>query len=537
MAGKQLMYGVEARRKMQEGARKLAAAVKSTLGPTGHNVLFDKGFGGPTLTKDGVTVAKEITLKDPFENMGAQLIREVASKTGDVAGDGTTTATLLAEAIFTGGLRHAATGADTMAIKRGVEMAVAAAVEELKRVAKPCKKREDIASVASISANNDRFIGDTIAVAMEKVGVDGVLQVEEGKTAETTTDMVEGMRFDKGYQSPYFITDPSAMICRLEDPYILICEKKIANLREFLPILEKVATAGKPLVVISEEVESECLAALVVNRLRGTLQVAAVKAPGFGDRRKAMLEDIAILTGGKALTEDLGAKLENVALEDLGRARIVEIDKDNTTIIEGAGKEGAIKARIEQIKSAIEATKSDYDREKLQERQAKLSGGVAIIRVGAATEAEMKERKARVEDAMHSARAAAEEGIVTGGGVALLRCRPAVEAAGKKAKGDEKVGVGLVLSALRAPIAALAENSGLDGSVVAAEVEEREGDMGFNALTGEYGDLMKAGVIDPLKVTRSALSNAASIATLLLTAETIVTEAKEGKKADAEAVL
>ena len=537
MAGKQIMYGVEARRKMQEGARKLADAVKSTLGPAGHNVLYDKGFGGPSLTKDGVTVAKEITLKDPFENMGAQLIREVASKTGDVAGDGTTTATLLAEDIFNGGLKHAATGADAMAIKRGVELAVAAAIEELKKMSKPCKKREDIASVASISANNDTAIGEIIADAMSKVGTDGVLQVEEGKSMETTMDLVEGMRFDKGYQSPYFVTDPATMICRFDNPYIFICEKKISNLREFLPILEKVAVAGKPLVIISEEVESECLAALVVNRLRGNLQVVAVKAPGFGDRRKAMLEDIAILTGGRAITEDLGIKLENVELDSLGVAKTVEIDKDNTTIIEGGGDNKAIQARIEQIKNAIEDTKSDYDREKLQERLAKLSGGVAVIHVGAATEAEMKEKKARVEDAMHAARAAAEEGVVVGGGVALLRCRSAVEAVIKKAKGDEKLGVNLVLTALRAPISALAENSGLDGSVIAAEVEETEGFMGFNALTGKIEDLMKAGVIDPLKVTRSALSNAASIATLLLTAETIITEAKDGKKAAVDAII
>jgi len=530
MAGKQLMFSDDARQRILAGVQKLTKAVKSTLGPTGHNVVYEKSFGSPGVTKDGVTVAKEIQLEDKFENMGAQMIKEVASKTSDVSGDGTTTASLLAEAIFSAGLKSVTAGADPMAIKRGVELGIGAVVQNLEKLSKPCKKFDEIASVATISANNDAAIGKIIAEAMDKVGTDGVVQVEEGKTMETTMDLVEGMQFDKGYQSPYFINKTDNMTCMLDDPYILIYEKKISNLRDFLPVLEKVATSGKPLVVISEEVESECLAALVVNRLRGTLNVCAIKAPGFGDRRKAMLQDIAILTGGTAITEDLGIKLENVTLDQLGRAKTVTVDKDNTTIVEGVGKPSEIKARIEQIKSRIEATTSDYDREKLQERLAKLSGGVAVINVGAATEAEMKEKKARVEDALHAARAAAEEGIVPGGGVALLRCREAVEAVRGKAKGDEKIGVDIVLKALRAPIMAIAANSELDGSVVAAEVEALKGaGMGFNALTGEYQDLLKAGVVDPTKVTRSALQNAGSIGTLLLTVETMVTELPKEK--------
>ncbi len=529
MAAKQLMFGDDARQKILAGVRKLTRAVKSTLGPTGHNVVYEKGFGGPGITKDGVTVAKEIKLEDPFENMGAQMIKEVASKTSDISGDGTTTASVLAEAIYGAGLKSVTSGADPMALKRGVEQGVAAAVAHLDTLAKPCKKFDDIANVASISANNDREIGTIIAQAMDKVGADGVVQVEEAKTTETTMDLVEGMQFDKGYQSPYFVTNAARMEVEFEDALILICEKKISNLREFIPVLEKAATSGKPLLIISEEVESECLAALVVNRLRGTLQVCAVKAPGFGDRRKAMLEDIAILTGGQAITEDLGLKLENVELEQLGRARKITVDKDNTTIVEGAGKKADIQARIEQIKARIDATTSDYDREKLQERLAKLSGGVAVIHVGAATEEAMKEKKARVEDAMHAARAAAEEGVVPGGGVALLRCRAAVEAVRAKAKGDEKTGVDIVLAALRAPIMQIAANSGLDGSVVAAEVEELKDAMGFNAFTGEYVDMLKAGVLDPKKVTRTALQNAGSIATLLLTTETMVTEIPSGK--------
>ncbi len=535
MPAKQLMYGQDARQKILTGVNKLVKAVKSTLGPTGHNVIFEKGFGSPSVTKDGVTVAKEIKLEDPFENMGAQLIREVANKTGDVSGDGTTTASILAEAVFTAGLKAIASGADATAIKRGVDMAVDAVVENLAKMSKPCKKVEDIANVAAISANNDKTIGDIIAKAMDKVGADGVVQVEEGKTTDTTVDLVEGMRFDKGYQSPYFVTNTANMTCEMKDPYILIYEKKISNLREFLPILEQAASTGKPLLIISEEVETECLAALVINRLRGTLNVCAVKAPGFGDRRKAMLEDIAILTGGQAITEDLGIKLENVKLDQLGRCKSVSVDKDNTTIVEGAGSKQDIKARVDHLKNRIETTTSDYDREKLQERLAKLSGGVAVVSVGAATEAEMKEKKARVEDAMHASRAAAEEGVVPGGGVALLRSSAAVEAVRGKAKGDEKIGVDIILKAIRAPIATLAENSGLDGSVVAAEVEENKSDTyGFNALTGEYGDMLKAGVIDPAKVTRLALQNASSIATLLLTIETMVTEIKDGKKQNVE---
>ena len=536
MAGKQLMFSNEARQKVLAGVTKLAKAVKSTMGPTGHNVVFQKGFGGPGITKDGVTVAKEIKLEDPFENMGAQMIKEVASKTSDTAGDGTTTATVLAEAIFGAGLKMVTAGADPMAIRRGIDLAVEAAVKHIQSISKPCKKKEDIASVATISANSDAEIGNIIAEAMDKVGSDGVIQVEEAKSVETHMDLVEGMQFDKGYQSPYFVSDPATMSCIMQDAYILIHEKKISNLRDFLPVLEKVATSGKPLVIISEEVENEVLAALVVNKLRGTLNVCAVKAPGFGDRRKAMLEDIAILTGGTAITEELGIKLESIELEQLGQAKSVTIEKENTTIIEGKGKRADIQARVTQLKKRIETTTSDYDREKMQERLAKLSGGVAIINVGAATEEAMKEKKARVEDALHAARAAAQEGIVPGGGTALLKSAKAIEAVRAKAKGDEKLGVDIILQAVRAPIMAIVGNSGLDGSVVAAEVEEMKGvNDGFNALTGEYVDLVKAGVVDPAKVTRSALQNAASIASLLLTVETMVTDCPEGE--DAKAVI
>ncbi|MDR0867162.1 MAG: chaperonin GroEL [Planctomycetota bacterium] len=536
MSAKQMMFNHDARQKILAGVNKLARAVKSTMGPTGHNVVYQKGFGGPGVTKDGVTVAKEITLDDKFENMGAQMLREVASKTSDIAGDGTTTATVLAEAIYSAGLKVVAAGADPMAVRRGVDAAVSAAVEHIAKISKKCNRKEDIASVATISANNDAVIGKIIADAMEKVGADGVIQVEEGKTAETQVDLVDGMQFDKGYQSPYFVTNPAKMTCEIANAYILVYEKKIGNLREFLPLLEKVAIARKPLLIISEEVENEVLAALVLNKLGGQLNVCAVKAPGFGDRRKAMLEDIAILTGGKAITEELGIKLESVELTDLGVAEKIIVEKENTTIVQDAAKKGEVQKRIAQIKARIETTTSTYDKEKLQERLAKLSGGVAIIRVGAQTEEEMKEKKARVEDALHASRAAAEEGIVAGGGTALLKAKKVIEAVRSKVAGDEKLGVDIVLKATRSPIVTIAENSGLDGSVVAAEVEENGDDnFGFNALTGEYGDLIKQGVIDPAKVTRSALQNAASVATLLLTVETMVTDYPEGK--DKEPVL
>ena len=537
---KQLMFSDDARKKVLDGVEKLARAVRSTLGPTGHVVMFDKSFGGPNCTKDGVTVAKEITLEDPFENMGAQMIKEVASKTSDIAGDGTTTATILAEAIYRRGLKAVTSGADPMAIKRGIEMAVECAVEKIAKLSTPCRKRSEIAAVAAISANNDKIIGDTIADAMDKVGTDGVIQVEEAKGMETTMELVEGMQFDKGYLSPYFINKPETMTCNLEDAYILIHEKKLSNIRELIPLLEKVATAAKPLLIIAEDIEGEALAALVINKLRGTLNCVAVKAPGFGDRRKAMLEDIAIMTGGCAITEELGLKLESIELEQLGVAKVITVDKDNTTIVEGKGKKADIAARVEQIKGRIEATTSDYDREKLQERLAKLSGGVAIINVGAATEAEMKEKKDRIEDALHASRAAAQEGVVVGGGVALLRCVESLEGARKKAKGDEKIGVDIIAEALVAPLHAIAENSGMSGSVVGAEVSERPQNEGYNAFSGQYEDLVKAGVIDPAKVTRSALQNAASIAGLLLTVETMVTElpsADKKKKPIANAVV
>ncbi len=536
MAGKQLMFSNDARQKILSGVSKLAKAVKSTMGPTGHNVVYQKGFGGPGITKDGVTVAKEIELEDPFENMGAQMIKEVASKTSDIAGDGTTTATVLAEAIYSAGLKLVTGGADPMAIRRGVDMAVTAAVAHIEKISIPCKKKSDIASVATISANNDDEIGSIIAEAMEKVGTEGVIQVEEAKSMETTMDLVEGMQFDKGYQSPYFITDTTKMSCVMEDAYILIHEKKISNLRDFIPVLEKVAAAGRPLLIISEEVENEVLAALVVNKIRGTINVCAVKAPGFGDRRKAMLEDIAILTGGKAITEDLGLKLDAVELEDLSSAKNIIVEKENTTIVNGAGKKADLNTRISTIKNRIETTSSDYDREKLQERLAKLTGGVAILNIGAATEEAMKEKKARVEDALHAARAASQEGIVAGGGTALLKAASVIEAVRSKARGDEKLGVDIILDAVKAPIKTIAENSGIDGSVIAQEVIEMDGaNDGYNARTGEFTDLLKDGVVDPTKVTRSALQNAASIATLLLTVEAMVTDCPTGE--DAEAVI
>ncbi len=536
MAGKQLMFSNDARQKILSGVSKLAKAVKSTMGPTGHNVVYQKGFGGPGITKDGVTVAKEIELEDPFENMGAQMIKEVASKTSDIAGDGTTTATVLAEAIYSAGLKLVTGGADPMAIRRGVDMAVVAVVAHIEKISIPCKKKSDIASVATISANNDAEIGSIIAEAMEKVGTEGVIQVEEAKSMETTMDLVEGMQFDKGYQSPYFITDTTKMSCVMEDAYILIHEKKISNLRDFIPVLEKVAAAGRPLLIISEEVENEVLAALVVNKIRGTINVCAVKAPGFGDRRKAMLEDIAILTGGKAITEDLGLKLDAVELEDLGSAKNIIVEKENTTIVNGAGKKADLNTRISTIKKRIETTSSDYDREKLQERLAKLTGGVAILNIGAATEEAMKEKKARVEDALHAARAASQEGIVAGGGTALLKAASVIEAVRSKARGDEKLGVDIILDAVKAPIKTIAENSGIDGSVIAQEVIEMDGaNDGYNARTGEFTDLLKDGVVDPTKVTRSALQNAASIATLLLTVEAMVTDYPTGE--DAEAVI
>jgi chaperonin GroEL len=524
---KQLMFDEEARRKVLEGIRKLARAVKVTLGPAGHNVVLEKSFGGPTVTKDGVTVAKEIELKDPFENMGAQMVRQAASKTSDNVGDGTTTATLLTEAIYGHGLKSVVSGADPMAIKRGIDAAVEAASKTLQEISKPCKTRNEIGQVATISANNDAGIGKLIAQAMDKVGHEGVITVEEAQSIEDMLDFVEGMQFDKGYVSPYFVTSAESMEAVLEDAYILFFEKKISNVRELLPILEKVAQAGKPLVIVAEDVESEALAALVVNRLRGVLKVAAAKAPGFGDRRKAMMQDMAILTGGKFISEDLGIKLEGVTLSDLGQAKTVRMDKDSTTIVNGAGKKKDIEARVTQIKNQIESTTSDYDREKLQERLAKLSGGVAVLKVGGATEAEVKERKARFEDALHAARAAAEEGIVPGGGTALLRCWDAVEQAIKKARGDEKIGARIVLKSLGEPLAQLAVNYGLDGGVVVEDVKNAEGTTGFDCLTGQMKDLVKAGILDPTKVTRTALQTAASVAGTLLTVETMVTELSE----------
>ncbi|HUT11166.1 MAG TPA: chaperonin GroEL [Thermoguttaceae bacterium] len=527
---KQLMFEDHARTKMLRGVDKLADVVAVTMGPTGRNVIIDKSFGGPTVTKDGVTVSKEIELEDRFENMGAKLVNQVASKTSDVAGDGTTTATVLARAIFREGLRNVAAGSNPAALRRGITKAVEAAVDHLGSMAKAVTKKEEIAHVGAISANNDQFIGDLLAEAMAAVGNDGVITVEEGKTAETTYEVVEGMQFDKGYLSPYFINRAPEMDCLIEDALILIHEKKISNLRDLIPLLEKVSAAGKPLLIIAEDVDGEALTALVVNKLRGVLNVSAVKAPGFGDRRKAMLGDIAILTGGTMISEDLGMKLENLTLEQLGRAKKITIDKDSTTIVEGGGKTADIKNRIEQLKRQIEETDSDYDREKYQERLAKLAGGVAVVSVGANTEAEMKQKKARVEDALHATRAAAEEGILPGGGVALLRCIEAVDKARSGARGDEKIGVDIVKRALTAPIRQIADNCGVDGSVVADEVRGKPTNTGYDANRGEYVDMYKAGIIDPLKVVRTALENAASIAALMLTTETLVTDLEKGDK-------
>ncbi len=524
---KQIIYGEQSRQAILRGVNQLADAVKVTLGPKGRNVVLDKKFGSPTITKDGVTVAKEIELKDPLENMGAQMVREVASKTSDTAGDGTTTATVLAQAIYREGARNVVAGANPMELKRGIEKAVEAMTGEIRKMAKPVKGNM-IAQVGTISANSDETIGKIIAEAMEKVGKDGVITVEEAKTLETTLDVVEGMQFDRGYLSPYFVTDPERMEVVLENPLILIHEKKVSSMKDLLPVLEQVARAGRPLLIIAEDVEGEALATLVVNKLRGTLQAAAVKAPGFGDRRKAMLEDIAILTGGNAITEDLGIKLENIKIEDLGKAKKVTIDKDNTTIIEGSGTAAKIEGRVKQIRVQVEETTSDYDREKLQERLAKLVGGVAVIKVGAATETEMKEKKARVEDAMHATKAAVEEGIVPGGGVALLRASKALDSL--KLEGDQAVGVAIIKRAIEEPCRWIATNAGHEGSIVVAKVKEGKGDEGFNAATDVYEDLVKAGVIDPAKVVRNALQNASSIASLLLTTEAIVAEIPEDKK-------
>jgi len=532
MAAKQIVHGEESRQQILKGVNTLADAVKITLGPKGRNVVLDKKFGSPLITKDGVTVAKEIELKDPLENMGAQMVKEVASKTSDVAGDGTTTATVLAQAIFREGVKVVAAGANPMAVKRGIERAVEAAVAKIKDLAKEVKKGPMIAQVATVSANNDSTIGNIIAEAMDKVGKDGVITVEEAKSIETALDVVEGMQFDRGYLSPYFVTDPDRMECVFENALILIHEKKISNMKDLLPVLEQVAKMGRPLLIIAEEVEGEALATLVVNKLRGTLQAAAVKAPGFGDRRKAMLEDIAILTGGRAITEDLGIKLENLQLEDLGKAKKIVLDKDNTTIVEGAGKASAIDGRVKQLRTQIEETTSDYDREKLQERLAKLVGGVAVIKVGAATETEMKEKKARVEDAMHATRAAVEEGIVPGGGVALIRAIPALEKL--KLEGDEQIGVNIVKRSLEEPLRAIASNAGFEGAIVIGKVREsKDPNFGFNAATEEYTDMIAAGILDPAKVTRSALQHAASISALMLTTDALVAEIPEENPAPA----
>jgi len=529
MAAKQLQFDESARHTLLRGVEKLAKAVKATLGPSGRNVILDKKFGSPTITKDGVTVAKEIELEDPYENMGAQLVREVASKTSDVAGDGTTTATILAESIYREGLRNVTAGANPTSLQRGIMKAVDAIVEELKKLSKKVSDRTEIAQVATVSANWDKTIGEIIADAMDKVGKDGTITVEEAKSIETTLEVVEGMQFDKGYLSPYFVTNAEAMEAVLENAYILIYEKKISSLKDLLPLLEKVAKAGRPLLIIAEDVEGEALATLVVNKLRGTLQVCAVKAPGFGDRRKAMLEDIAVLTGGRLISEDLGIKLENIKIEDLGKAKRVTIDKENTTIVEGSGKNADIQGRVAQIRRQIEETTSDYDKEKLQERLAKLAGGVAVINVGAATETEMKEKKARVEDALHATRAAVEEGIIPGGGVAFLRSQKSLENV-KNLEGDEKIGVAIVRRAVEEPTRQLADNAGAEGALVVEEVKKRKGNEGYDVSAGEYTDLVKAGIVDPTKVTRSALQNAASIAGLLLTTEALVTEIPEKEK-------
>ncbi|OGX26754.1 MAG: chaperonin GroL [Omnitrophica WOR_2 bacterium RIFCSPHIGHO2_02_FULL_45_21] len=525
---KQLLFSEDARRQILSGVEQLARAVKVTLGPKGRNVVIDKKFGSPTITKDGVTVAKEIELEDPYQNMGAQMVKEVAEKTSDNAGDGTTTATVLAEAIYREGLKNVTAGANPMALKRGIEKAVEKICEELKRLSTPIKDKKEVAQVASIAANCDTAIGDLIAEAMDKVGKDGVITVEEAKSMATTLEVVEGMQFDQGYLSPYLVTDAERMEVILEDPYLLIHEKKISSLKDLLPLLEKIARTGKPLLIIAEEVEGEALATLVVNKIRGTLQCAAVKAPGYGDRRKSMLEDIAVLTGGKAITEDLGIKLENVDIDDLGRAKRVKIDKENTTIVEGAGKTQAINGRISQIKKQIEDTDSDYDKEKLQERLAKLAGGVAVINVGAATETEMKEKKARVEDALHATRAAVEEGIIPGGGVGFLRCISALDKL--KSEGDERIGVDIVKRSLEEPIRQLTQNAGLEGSVIVQRVKQEKTNIGYDVATNEYRDMVEAGIIDPTKVTRTALQNAASIAALLLTTEALITDRPEKEK-------
>jgi len=528
MAAKDIQYSDEARRSILKGVETLSNAVKVTLGPSGRNVILERKFGSPTITKDGVSVAKEIELKEPFENLGAQLVKEVASKTSDVAGDGTTTATILAEAIFKEGLKQITAGANPMEVKRGVDKAVETVVEYLKKESRDVSDRKEIQQVAAISANNDMEIGEKIAEAMDKVGKDGVITVEEAKGIETYVEVVEGMQFDRGYISPYFVTNPDKMECVLEEPFILIHDKKISSVRDLLPVLEKVAQQGKPILVIAEDVEGEALATLVVNKIRGVLQGCAVKAPGYGERRKAMLEDIAILTGGHVISEEAGMKLESAQLSDFGKAKRVVVNRDNTTIIEGAGKKEDIEARIKQIKAQIEETKSDYDREKLQERLAKLSGGVAVIYVGAPTETAMKEKKARIEDALHATKAAVEEGIVAGGGVALLRSLEALD--GLKLNGDQKIGMDIVRKSLSEPLRQIAQNAGYEGTLVVEEVKKLDKDMGFNALTGEYVNMFEAGIIDPTKVTRIALQNAASIASLLLTTEALVTEIKEKKE-------
>ncbi|NJL19170.1 MAG: chaperonin GroEL [Bdellovibrionaceae bacterium] len=528
MAAKQLKFDESARQALLRGVEKLSKAVKATMGPSGRNVVLDKKFGSPTITKDGVTVAKEIELEDAYENIGAQLVREVASKTSDVAGDGTTTATVLAESIYRSGLKYVTAGANPTDLKRGIDKAVEAIVKELERISKKVKDKNEIQQVATVSANWDTSVGEIIADALDQVGKDGTVTVEEAKSIETSLEVVEGMQFDKGFLSPYFVTSAEAQEAVLENPYILIHEKKISNMKDLLPLLEQVAKSGKPLLIIAEEVEGEALATLVVNKLRGTLSSCAVKAPGFGDRRKAMLEDIAILTGGKLLSEDLGIKLENVQLSDLGTAKRLVVDKENTTIIEGAGKNADIKGRVEQIRRQIEETSSDYDREKLQERLAKLAGGVAVINVGAATETEMKEKKARVEDALHATRAAVEEGIVAGGGTALIRAQKVLDKL--ELEGDQKIGVDIVRRAIEEPLRTLADNAGVEGSIIVEEVKSRKGNEGYNVANGKYEDLVAAGVVDPTKVTRFALQNASSIAGLLLTTEAIVTELPEKEK-------
>jgi chaperonin GroEL len=524
------MFDDQARARMLRGVEKLADAVAVTMGPTGRNVIIDKSFGGPSVTKDGVTVAKEVELEDRFENMGAKLVVEVAQKTSDLAGDGTTTATVLARAIFKEGLRNIVAGSNPTAIRRGIEKAVDAAVEKLREIGKPVSDHKQVAHVGAISANNDMQIGELIADALERVGKDGVITVEEGKTADTTVEYVDGMQFDKGFCSPYFINDPATMTCTFDNALVLLYEKKISNIRELVPVLEKVSQSGRPLLIIAEDVDAEALTLLVVNKLRGTLNVCAVKAPGFGDRRKALMGDIAVLTGGSFISQDLGIQLENISLEQLGRAKKVTIDKGNTAIVEGAGARATIDQRVGQIKAQIEQTDSEYDREKLQERLAKLSGGVAVISVGAETEADMKQKKARVEDALHATRAAMEEGIVPGGGVALIRCTEAVQASVSKCKGDEKIGAEIVLRSLSAPLRQIADNAGIDGSVIADEVSQKSGNIGYDANKGEYVDLLKVGIIDPVKVTRTALANAGSIAGLLLTTEALVTNLEKEDK-------